>query len=132
MVIQERTRISDRTGAPQRDPSGEALDAAHALTILLLALLSATAPHRAPARSTRQSTHPETTIVGWHDAHVHLTARELDVLRHVARGLTNAEIAAQLYISRRTVEQHLCSLYNKLGVSTRTAATHFAFQHHLC
>jgi DNA-binding NarL/FixJ family response regulator len=132
MLTQECPVTCTRSVAPQSDPSGETTDASHALTILLLILLSATARPSASARSSWQSTQTDSAMVGWSDTHVHLTARELDVLRLVARGLTNAEIGTRLYISRRTVEQHLCSLYNKLGVSTRTAATHFAFQHHLC
>jgi DNA-binding CsgD family transcriptional regulator len=51
-----------------------------------------------------------------------LTAREAEVLRHVADGLTNAEIAATLGVSRRTVEKHLERAYAKLQVETRTAA----------
>jgi pimeloyl-ACP methyl ester carboxylesterase/DNA-binding CsgD family transcriptional regulator len=51
-----------------------------------------------------------------------LSARECDVLRWVARGLTNAEIAAALYVSESTVRKHLQNSYRKLGVTTRTAA----------
>jgi DNA-binding CsgD family transcriptional regulator len=51
-----------------------------------------------------------------------LTAREIEVLRLVAEGLTDAEAAERLFISPRTVGQHLRSVYNKLGVSSRTAA----------
>ena len=60
-----------------------------------------------------------------------LTAREAEVLRSVARGLTNAEIARQLFLSERTVEQHLRAIYSKLGSSSRTAATRFALEHGL-
>jgi DNA-binding CsgD family transcriptional regulator/tetratricopeptide (TPR) repeat protein len=58
-----------------------------------------------------------------------LSARERDVLRLVAQGMTDAEIAGQLAISSRTVSSHLQSIYNKLGVSSRTAATILAYQH---
>jgi DNA-binding CsgD family transcriptional regulator len=51
-----------------------------------------------------------------------LTAREAEILRRVADGLTNAEIAANLGVSRRTVEKHLERVYAKLQVETRTAA----------
>jgi DNA-binding CsgD family transcriptional regulator len=51
-----------------------------------------------------------------------LSSRELEVLELVAEGLTNAEIGAALYISPRTVAQHLRSVYNKLGVNSRAAA----------
>jgi DNA-binding NarL/FixJ family response regulator len=52
----------------------------------------------------------------------HLTARELDVLRLVAAGLSDAEAAGQLYLSVRTVNAHLRSIYRKLGVRSRAAA----------
>jgi DNA-binding NarL/FixJ family response regulator len=60
-----------------------------------------------------------------------LTAREVEVLRLVAQGLTSKEIAEQLVISFRTVTTHLNAIYSKLGVSSRSAATRFAIEHHL-
>ncbi|GHO59637.1 response regulator transcription factor [Ktedonobacter robiniae] len=60
-----------------------------------------------------------------------LTEREVEVLRSVATGLTNAQIAEQLVISPRTVQAHLSSIYNKIGVSSRSAATRYALEHHL-
>jgi non-specific serine/threonine protein kinase len=57
-----------------------------------------------------------------------LTPREVDVLRLVADGLTDAEIGARLYISVRTVNAHLRSIYTKLGVPSRAAATRAAIQ----
>jgi predicted ATPase/DNA-binding CsgD family transcriptional regulator len=53
-----------------------------------------------------------------------LTAREVEVLQLVADGLTNAEIAERLVLSKRTVHAHLRSIFDKLGVNSRTAATH--------
>lgn len=53
-----------------------------------------------------------------------LTAREIEVLRLVADGLSNAEIADRLVLSQRTVHAHLRSIFDKLGVNTRTAAAH--------
>ena len=58
-----------------------------------------------------------------------LTARELDVLRLVARGMTNQRVAEELVISERTVHSHLRTTYRKLGVGSRTAATRFALDH---
>ncbi len=60
-----------------------------------------------------------------------LTTRELEVLRLVSRGMTDAEIADALYIGRRTVGTHLSSIYGKLGVRSRTEATRFALEHDL-
>jgi DNA-binding CsgD family transcriptional regulator len=60
-----------------------------------------------------------------------LTMREIEVLRLVATGVTNREIAATLVVSEHTVRRHLQNIYTKLGVSSRAAATAFAFQHDL-
>jgi DNA-binding NarL/FixJ family response regulator len=60
-----------------------------------------------------------------------LTPREIEVLRLVAEGLTNAQIAERLFLSPRTVHSHLNSIYQKLGVSSRSAATRFAIEHGL-
>ncbi|WP_220202059.1 LuxR C-terminal-related transcriptional regulator [Reticulibacter mediterranei] len=60
-----------------------------------------------------------------------LTAREEDVLRLVARGLSDAQVAAALVISPRTVNAHLRSIYRKLQISSRNAATYFALEHDL-
>jgi predicted ATPase/DNA-binding CsgD family transcriptional regulator len=60
-----------------------------------------------------------------------LTAREVEVLRLVAQGLSNAEIADQLVISLLTVKAHMRSLYNKLGISSRSSATRYAIEHQL-
>ncbi len=60
-----------------------------------------------------------------------LTAREVEVLRLVAQGLSDAQVAKQLIVSPRTVNWHLTSIYSKLGVSSRSAATRFAMEQHL-
>ncbi len=60
-----------------------------------------------------------------------LTVREVEVLSLVAQGLADAQVAEQLVISPRTVNTHLTSIYNKLGVESRTAATRYAVDHHL-
>lgn len=60
-----------------------------------------------------------------------LTAREIEVLVAVARGLSNKDIAHLLHISQKTVGNHVEHVYTKLGVSSRTSAALFAMQHGL-
>jgi ATP/maltotriose-dependent transcriptional regulator MalT len=60
-----------------------------------------------------------------------LTAREAEVLTLVASGLTNRDIAATLHLSERTVARHLSNIFTKIGVTSRTAATAFAYEHDL-
>ncbi len=61
-------------------------------------------------------------------ASIGLSERQIEVLRLVAQGLTDAEIGERLFISTRTVNGHLQSIFNKLGISSRTAATAFAYE----
>lgn len=63
--------------------------------------------------------------------HDNLTARELEVLRLVAQGHTNQEIADVLFITLKTVKTHVSNVLAKLEVADRTQATIYAFQHHL-
>jgi DNA-binding CsgD family transcriptional regulator len=60
-----------------------------------------------------------------------LTAREVEVLRLVATGRTNPEIATLLFLSEKTVARHLSNIFSKLEVTSRTAAAAFAFEHHI-
>ena len=57
--------------------------------------------------------------------------RELEVLRLVAAGETNKAIAAELVLSERTVDRHVSNIFAKLGVSSRAAATAYAYEHGL-
>lgn len=60
-----------------------------------------------------------------------LSGREVEVLQLVAEGLTNAQVAARLFLSPKTVSSHLGSIFGKLGVSSRAGATRFALEHGL-
>ncbi len=60
-----------------------------------------------------------------------LTARELQVLRLLAAGKTNHAIASDLLLAEKTVDRHVSNIYSKLGVSSRAAATAYAYQHRL-
>jgi HD-GYP domain-containing protein (c-di-GMP phosphodiesterase class II) len=60
-----------------------------------------------------------------------LTDREIDVLRVLARGLSNREIADALVLSPRTIQHHLASIYDKIGLRTRAGAAVFAVEHGL-
>jgi DNA-binding NarL/FixJ family response regulator len=55
----------------------------------------------------------------------------VEVLRLIAQGLTDAQVAERLVISAHTVHAHLRAIYGKLDVTSRAAATRFAMEHHL-
>jgi predicted ATPase/class 3 adenylate cyclase/DNA-binding CsgD family transcriptional regulator len=81
-------------------------------------------PFPAAPTSTPQAQSPTTSPGG-------LSARELEVLRLLATGLTDAQIAEQLVLSLHTIHAHLRTIYSKLGVTSRSAATRYAFEHQL-
>ncbi len=60
-----------------------------------------------------------------------LTSREVEVLRLIATGCANKQVAAQLHLSEKTVSRHLSNIFLKIGVSSRSAATAFAFEHQI-
>jgi DNA-binding NarL/FixJ family response regulator len=60
-----------------------------------------------------------------------LTARELQILRLLATGTTNRVIAGKLFVTEKTVDRHVSNIFTKLGVSSRAAATAYAYQHQL-
>jgi len=78
-------------------------------------------PKPALAASSASATVPQTR----------LTPREIDILRLLAQGLTSAQIAEQLVIGLVTVNSHVRSIYSKLGITSRAAATRYALEHHL-
>ena len=57
-----------------------------------------------------------------------LTERELEILQHVAEGLSNSQIGKQLWVTEQTVKFHLSNIYRKLGVGNRTEATRYAYR----
>jgi DNA-binding CsgD family transcriptional regulator len=63
--------------------------------------------------------------------HGPLTAREVDVLRAVATGKTNRAVAQQLFLSEKTVARHVSNIFTKLDISSRAAATAYAYEHGL-
>ena len=60
-----------------------------------------------------------------------LTSREMEVMTLLAAGHTNQEIATELFLAVKTIDRHVSNIFTKLGVSSRTAATAFAFRHGL-
>ncbi len=60
-----------------------------------------------------------------------LTQREVDVLRLIAAGKSNREIAEELFLSLRTIERHITNLYTKIGARGKADATAYALRHDL-
>jgi predicted ATPase/class 3 adenylate cyclase/DNA-binding CsgD family transcriptional regulator len=91
----------------------------------------ATSEEMAPSTHIQEEQSSSPTSVSSPSYPDRLTAREVEVLRVVAQGLTNEQVAERLVISPRTVDTHLTSIYSKIGVSSRAAATRYAIEHHL-
>jgi DNA-binding CsgD family transcriptional regulator/tetratricopeptide (TPR) repeat protein len=81
---------------------------------------------REPATETADAETPPVTVQS-----LGLSAREMEVLRLVAEGLSDAEVASRLFLSRHTINAHLRSIYAKMNVNSRQAATRFALEHNL-
>jgi DNA-binding NarL/FixJ family response regulator len=60
-----------------------------------------------------------------------LTAREVEIMRLIATGRTNRAIADELVLSEKTVARHISNIFGKLGLSSRAAATAYAYEHNL-
>ena len=85
--------------------------------------LAARGQNPAPT-ATKTVTSPTTYPAG-------LTAREVEVLRLLAGGMTDIQIATKLILSPRTIHAHISSIYSKLGITSRSAATRYAIEHNL-
>ena len=122
----------DRTLAAARAQFGEkAFAALWAEGQQLTPLEALTAEARAPITTSGPkavSTSPLPPLATSLDG---LTAREVEVLRLVAIGLSKNQIAEQLVLSPNTVNVHIQSIYGKLGINSRSAATRYAIEHHL-
>jgi predicted ATPase/DNA-binding CsgD family transcriptional regulator/Flp pilus assembly protein TadD len=120
----ETTRAArDRLGAKLFDATrteGRDMAFDQALALTLREELVPPSPQTSPDTDTRHQT-PDTRLLD-------LTERELEVLRLLADGLTNKEIAERLVLSYRTVQTHLYRIFNKLDVTTRSAATSHAIR----
>ena len=103
--------------------AGHAMPLEQAIAEALEPLPEVTPPTAPPVRP------QPTTPTGAYPAG--LTAREVEVLRLIAQGLTDAQVAERLIVSAHTVHAHLRAIYGKLEVTSRAAATRFAVEHHL-
>ena len=107
----------------QTAPARELIETARSLCLPMNATLTL-------ARIARLEAHLP-SVASQNALPVGLTPREAEVLRLLATGLANAEIAGQLSLSSRTIDTHLTSIYAKLGVTSRGAAIRFALEHNL-
>jgi predicted ATPase/DNA-binding CsgD family transcriptional regulator len=116
------------TAFAQAWAEGRALELSQAMAAALQVPEQLTAPQESPtvlvSPAISQAGGSKTNPFG-------LTAREIEVLRLMALGLTYAQIAEKLVISPRTADAHLRSIYGKLGVTSRHAATRYAIDHKL-
>ncbi len=124
-VLAEEQRAIDESIASIRDKLGEdglddALNKGHAMTLDRIVEFALAEPAALPPAGPFAPRDPNA-----------LTPREVEVLRLVADGLSDAQVAEKLVISVRTVNSHLSSIYGKLGVKSRSAATRYALDHKL-
>ena len=125
----ERTAYDERTVERVRAQLGEkafAIDWAEGRSMTLEQVLVTRGPTIIPLE-----TRPAPPAKSFPTYPEGLTTREVEVLRLVAQGLTDAQVAEQLVISPHTVNSHLKAIYGKIGVSSRHAATRYAIEHHL-
>ncbi len=111
------------------DAFAAAWEAGRAMTIEQAIAYALEPPPETPSAPT-PPTAPQPAVAGA-EYPAGLTAREVEVLRLVAQGLTDAQVAERLIVSAHTVHAHLRSIYGKLEVSSRAAATRFAVDQRL-
>jgi DNA-binding CsgD family transcriptional regulator len=121
LITTARSQLGDKTFAATW-AEGRAMTPEQALAVQS----SVATPQ--PLSTKQSSTPPARPTATYPDG---LTAREVEVLRLLAQGMTDAQIAEQLVISPRTVNNHLTSIYQKIQVSSRSAATRYAIDHQL-
>jgi DNA-binding CsgD family transcriptional regulator len=120
-IARARTRLGEKDFAAAWE-AGRAMTPEQAIT----SQGNAIATPMDASSTTSLSMHPVTSTYP-----VGLTAREVEVLRLVARGLTSSEIAQELQISEKTVSHHLTHIFNKTSSENRAAAAAFAIRHGL-
>ena len=122
----------DQTLAAARAQFGEkTFDALWAEGQQLTPQQALTAEARAPITTAGPKTVSSSTLPALAASPGGLTAREVEVLRLVAMGLSKKQMAEQLVLSPNTVNVHIQSIYGKLGINSRSAATRYAIEHHL-
>jgi len=122
-TLYEKSLATARTGLGEED---FAAAWAEGQTMTLEQVLTAREPMTTkPPAPARASTPPRPVYPDG------LSEREVEVLRLVALGMTDAQVAEKLVLSPRTVQGHLRSIYNKINVNSRTAATHYAVEYKL-
>ena len=94
-------------------------------------VLAAQGPVKLPTEPAQRAEKAGTAATSISPLSAKLTVREVEVLRMIAMGLTDTQVAEKLVISRRTVNAHLTSIYSKINVSTRSAATRYAIENKL-
>jgi DNA-binding NarL/FixJ family response regulator len=120
---------NERALAAAKGTLGERAFAAARAAGGVLTLDQAVAEARSVAEDAAQAAHAAHADPDPSSAARDLSPRELEVLGLVAQGLTSAQVAERLFLSPRTVNAHLNSIYHKLGVSSRSQATRFAVEH---
>jgi predicted ATPase/DNA-binding CsgD family transcriptional regulator len=122
-LAEVRTQLDERTLAVAW-AEGQTLTSEQALMLLIFHEEPVLVPVQPPSQ-------PSVPVHGETSYPFGLTPREVEVLRLVSQGLTNIQVAEQLIVSPLTVNAHVRSIYNKLDVTTRSAATRLAIEHHL-